>query len=307
MIETHLRDVDLNLLLVLHVLLEEGSVTRAAARLGRTQPAISRSLGRLRDLLGDPLLVREGAGLVRTARAEALEEPVRKVLLDVLGQVLVDDPFTPATAVRTFSIASSDYAERVFLPSALARVASEAPGVSLRLELAGRPVDAVADHDLLLAPISDAPDSVRSRPVLEDGFVCLVRRDHPRVTGAMDLDTYVDLPHLLVAPRGRPGSVVDAALAARGLARRIAVQLRSFLVAPVLVATSDMVWTVPRHLARVVAREHALRQIEPPLPLPTFTIRLAWHERWHHDPGHAWLRALIASEARAMVAPLEGT
>ncbi len=147
---THLTDVDLNLLVVLDALLSEGSVTRAARLLGRTQPAVSRSLGRLRELLGDPLLVRDGTAMVPTPRAEALRWPVQRVLRLVTAEVLSEQRFDPATASRAFTLASADYAEATLLTRALIRLSAEGPGVDLVLQ----PGDhtAIDEVDLVLCP-----------------------------------------------------------------------------------------------------------------------------------------------------------
>ncbi|MEZ4241437.1 MAG: LysR family transcriptional regulator [Myxococcota bacterium] len=298
MIEKHLAEVDLNLLVVLDVLLEERSVTRAATRLGRTQPAVSRSLGRLRSLLGDPLLVREGGGLVPTPRAAALAAPVRALLQDVVAQVLASDDFDPARAARRFTVATTDYVERVLLPRPLARIAREAPGCQIVLTHAPDPLAVAGDVDLLFTPLFAPGRQVRIRPLVDDTFVCVVRSDHPCLAqpAGLDLEAYLALPHLLVAPRGNPGSIVDDELAALGRTRHVAVQVPTFLSAPALVAASDLVWTLPQHLARALAAEARLATVPTPLPVPGFTVHLAWHERWQHDPGHAWLRRLLAEE-----------
>lgn len=299
MIETHLASVDLNLLVVLDVLLEERSVTRAAARLRRTQPAVSRSLGRLRSLLGDPLLVREGGGLSPTPRALALVAPLRAVLAEIEGGLLRPARFDPSTATRSFTLASADYAEWLLMGPLVARVARHAPGVDLVLQRAGALTDGLQAADLAVAPLGPGAEAFRSRALLEDSFACLVRRDHPRVGDSLDVDTFVDLPHVLIAPRGQPGGVVDRLLEQRGLRRRVAVRLATFLVAPSLVAETDLVLTLPRRLALRAASSLPLRVLEPPLPLPGFTLHAAWPERLHHDPGHAWLREqlrLVASQ-----------
>lgn len=297
MIEKHLAAVDLNLLLVLDVLLEERSVTRAARRLGRTQPAVSRSLGRLRSLLGDPLLVREGGALVPTPRALGLRGPVREVLQRVQGEVLAPATFDPATAVRTFTLASADYAEWLLLAPLVSRIARSAPAVDLVLVRSGALHEGLQVADLAVAPLGPHLEAARSRPLIEDGFACVVRRDHPRVGDALDLETFLALPHVLIAPRGQPGGVVDLFLDQRGLKRRVAVRVGTFLVAPGLIARTDLVLTLPRRLAHRAAETLPLRVVEPPIALPTFTLHAAWPERLHHDPGHAWLREQLRAVA----------
>lgn len=298
--ETHLGAVDLNLLVVLQILLEERSVTRTAVRLGRTQSAVSRSLGRLRDLFADPLLVRDGGRLAPTPRAEALTGPLRRVLVDVEDQLLAADSFDPGRARRTFVLSSADYADALVLPGLAERVWRQAPGVQLvHRGGAQSPSDAIDDFDLALGPLGPAPTSrVRSRLLLVDPFVCLLRRDHPNA-GNLDLDAYAALGHVLVAPRGMPGGIVDSALAARGLSRRVVVQVQNFSVAPMVVAGSDLVTTLPRTVAVRAAETLPLVVVDPPLPLPETRIHAVWHERWHHDPGHRWLREQVV-DALAM-------
>lgn len=292
----HLMDVDLNLLVVLDALLAEASVTRAAARLGRTQPAVSRSLGRLRDLLGDPLLVRDGTTMVPTPRALALRGPVQRVLRSVTAEVLSEQRFDPGTATRTFTLASADYTEATLLVRALVRLAAEGPGIDLVLQ----PGDhtAIDEVELTLFPGRPVQGSARSVFVGDEGFSCLVRADHGSVGEVLDLETYAALPHVLVAPRGKPGGVVDQALERLGRSRRVWARTRSFLVAPELIARSDAILTIPTRLGRLAASRLPLRLLEPPLPLPTFAMHVSWHARWHHDPGHRWLRGVVIEELR---------
>lgn len=291
--DTHLASVDLNLLVVLQLLLEERSVTRAAVRLGRTQSAVSRSLGRLRDLLGDPLLVRDGPALAPTPRAEALVGPLRRILLDVRHELLQPDRFDPARAQRTFVLSSADYTDALVLPGLTARITARAPGVRLIQRAGGlAPADAIDEADLAFGPLGGTSGQVRSRLMLVDPFVCLLRRDHP-VT-ELDLAQYLSLGHVLVSPRGLPGGVVDSALAMRGLERRVTVQVQNFSVAPILVAETDLVTTLPRTFALRAAETLPLRILAPPLPLPETRVHAVWHERWHNDPGHRWLRELVA-------------
>lgn len=301
--ETHLGGVDLNLLVALDVLLEERSVTRAAARLGRTQPAVSRMLGRLRDLLGDPLLVRDGATMQPTSRAEALREPVGRVLQAIETEVLAPESFDPGTARRSFTLASADFAEAALLPPALARIAHEAPGIDIVLDRGDRGLIELAERvDVMLSPLYRPPTSLRTLRLGEEPFACLVWEGHPCGHG-LDLQAYVAFPHVLVAPRGTPGGLVDDQLASMGLSRRVAVRTRSFLAAPQFLVGTDRILTMPRRTAEVAASRLPLRLLPPPLPIPSFTLQLAWHERWHHEPGHRWLRRVLADTVGPLLDP----
>lgn len=301
----HLYGADLSLLVVLLVLLEERSVTRAAKRLGRSQPAISRALARLRDQLDDPLFVREGSELRPTARAEALAEPIGRALAALDAEVLAPARFDPATDRRELRVVAADFAEAMLLPGPLAVLAQEAPGIDVVL-VASATGWSMAQTlregvHLALSPLSGEDAQVRSVAVGREDFVCLLRAGHP-AADALDLATYAALPHLLVAPGGTPGGAVDKALERHGLGRRVAVRTRHFLTAPELVARTDLVATLPRRFAEAQAARLGLVVRPPPLEVPGFDMRVAWHERWQHDPGHRWIRERVVEGVRAQLA-----
>lgn len=307
----HMSGVDLNLLVALSALLEERSVTRAAKRVGVTQPAMSRTLGRLRELLGDPLLVRSGRGVVATARAEALAEPLARLLADAAELIRAPGPFDPASAQRRFVVGTSDFVVAAVVPPLAARIATEAPGVDLVLQTASGEMGAALEAgevDLAVLPDGQTDPALRRRPSVEVPFACLLRADHPAIAGgALSLEDYAALPHLLVAPRGRPGGVVDRVLADRGLARRVAVQVQTFGVAGEIIAATSLVATLPLPVALDHAAKLPVRVVPPPIPVPPFRLVLLWHERAHHDPGHAWLRRLLDETVRRHVAHAEGS
>ncbi|MCB9795898.1 MAG: LysR family transcriptional regulator [Alphaproteobacteria bacterium] len=297
----HLYSVDLSLLVVLVVLLEERSVTRAARRLGRSQPAVSRALQRLRALLDDPLFVRDGVGLEPTPRALALLEPLGRALQSLDRQVLSPPAFDPATDERELRIAVADFAEGMFLPMPLAELSRQAPGIQVVL-LANPTGWSIADvlngeAHMAVSPLSSGGVTVRSVSVGHESFAVLLRRDHPLVEG-FDLAAYAAAPHLLVAPSGTPGGVVDRMLEQSGLSRRVAVRTRHFHTAPALLAHSDLIATLPRRFAAQAARRHDLVVLDPPMDIPGFDLKVAWHERWQHDPGHRWIRGMLARSLR---------
>jgi len=297
----HLYGIDLSLLVVLHVLLEERSVTRAARRLGRSQPATSRALQRLRELLDDPLFVRQGGTLQPTPRAQEVAAPLADALAMVDTAVLAPPSFDPATDHRELRILSADFAEGMWLPRPLAALARAAPRIDVVI-LANKRGWSVADAlrteaHLAVGPVAGDAASIRAVHVGEETFAVLLRADHP-AAGALDLDRYTALPHLLVAPGGTPGGVVDTALASLGRARRVAVRTRHFQTAPELLAHSDLIATLPRRFAEIAAARHGLRLLPPPLALPSFPIHIAWHERWQRDPGHRWIRERLARSLR---------
>ena len=310
-----LAGLDLNLLLVLDALLTERHVTRAGRRIGLTQSATSRALARLREHFAVPLLIRDGNALLPTTRAEQLFEPLALALAGLAEALSDPTPFDPKTARLTFSIAAADYGQFVALPPLVAHLQTIAPGVDLVVKDLGatKVADALAEGhiDLALAPrpgsarlarrgteVFDEGAHLYRRHLFDERFVCLVRRDHPRVKKRLTLETFVALPHAFIAPRGTPGGIVDDALGALGLERHVAVMLQSFLVAPWLIARTDLIITLAERLANALSTTLPLRVLPPPLTLPPFAIEAIWHERRHRDPAHRWLRGELVACCR---------
>lgn len=304
----NLAALDLNLLVVLEALLGERHVTRAAARLGLSQSATSHALARLRRLLGDPLLVRDGQALVPTVRAAALAPRLADALGSLRAALAPPARFDPATARRRFTLGLADYSQFVLLPPLLARLSALAPHVDLvaqdyspgrldELDVTVAPDRSIARSDPLGPGRTPA---LRARRLFRERYVCLARRGHPRIGKRLDLATFAALPHAFIAPRGTPGGVVDDALAERGLSRRVALMIQHFLVAPYAVAGSDLVITLAERLALAFVDHLPLAIHEPPLALPRFTMQLYWHERHHLDPAHRWLRQQLIEVAGAL-------
>lgn len=290
------RNVDLNLLVALDALLAERNVTRAARRLGLSQPALSAQLARLRDLLGDPLLLPAHRGMIPTQRALELQEPLHRVLEQVRGVLRAGSTFDPAATTLTVSIAASDYGQYAVLMPLAATLTRQAPG----LRLAFRTLDAATldvqmergEVDLALMTPQSAPERLRMRVLFHERYVAIVRRDHPAVGDTLDLETYCALDHIMVSPQG--GGFVgpaDAALAAHGRTRRVTRSAASFLMVPELVERSDMVALVPERIAR--NRADRLRLFEPPVPVPGFDLAMVWHDRTGDHPAQQWLRARL--------------
>ncbi len=294
----HLDRLDLNLLLALDTLLEERSVTRAARRVGLTQPAMSRALSRLRASLADDLLVRSGRALAPTPRALALGPRLHRALERLEAAVVAEPRFDPAAARRTFHLATADYGMAVVVPLLLERLAVEAPQVDIVVHPQAEGDDeALADGrlDALVVPRRRSPPGFVWTELLTDDRVCLVRRDHPTVGKTLSLSQYCALGHVFVTPALQSSGIVDRALARRGLRRRVAVRVPSFLVAPLVVARSDLVATVAGRVARLFGDRFPVRALPAPVELPPVTVSLAWHERMRRDAGHVWFRRLVAS------------
>jgi DNA-binding transcriptional LysR family regulator len=245
---------------------------------------------------------------VPTARASALAPAVSRALAE-LGTALRGAPaaFDPATAHRTFHLATSDYVELLLLPKLAERLARIAPGVDLWAH-------AMADHgdrelasgeiDLVLGlPRSSGRGSasIYEKQLFTEKFRCVVRADHPLASAPrMTLARYCGSAHVLVAPRGRPGSFVDDALAAQGRTRRIALAVPHFLVVPHVLATTDLVATLASRIVALYRDVLGLVDFAPPLAIPDFTIAAAWHERAHHDPAQRWLRDQVIAAAATL-------
>ncbi len=294
-----LERLNLHHLRALDALLAERSVTRAAGRLGVTQSAVSHALRGLRETLDDALLVRGPGGMVPTPRAEALAAPLRRALGDLEAALDESPVFAPATSRRTFTLGMGDGFTLTILPPLLAHLRISAPGVDLNVvPVPGGRTASVLTHsdlDLTFGVMVPEGDGLRTRALFDDDFACLIRRDHPEVGEQMDLDTYCRLPHALMSPSGSGPGIVDRVLAESGRSRRVALRIRYFLAAPLVVAHSDLVLTGPRRQLVRLAEHAPLRVLDPPIALPTFTRRIFWHARLQRDPGHRWLREVVAT------------
>jgi len=291
--------VDLNLVRVFCALLDEQHLTRAGTRLGLTQSATSHALRRLRRLFADPLFVRTARGLAPTTRARELSEPVREVMRALERCFREQEPFVAAQAVRSFSVATSDYGSFVLAPPLIERVAREAPNVDLWLRSLGASFEEQlvrGDVDVVVVPTTkrELPVGIRSRPLYRERLVCLVRQgSQPKKR--LDLAAWTSLRHVLIAPGGTPGGVVDETLAQLGKRRRVALSVPHFLLAPHVVASSDLIVTVGARVAQAFAELLPLSVFEPPVKLPGFEMRLYWHERHHRDPAQQWFRDVVRS------------
>jgi DNA-binding transcriptional LysR family regulator len=298
-----LSDVDLNLLAVLNVLLEERSVSRTALRLDRTQSAVSHALGRLRDLLGDPLLVRGPHGMEPSSRALELQRPLAEALMALSGVIRPKGAFDPAVERGTYRVGALDYFSYVLLPRVVRHASQEAPGIDLEVCAAADDAPELlvsGQLELALGMFGDLPPSLHRQKLFTERMVCAVRADHPAVSDSIDLELYVSLPHVLITTGRSTRSLVDVALERMNRERRIAVKIPHFLAAPIVLAGTDYVMTLPERIAHYVQRFVDIKILEPPMELPLSTFYQLWHERCHGAPGHAWLRSLVARAARAL-------
>jgi DNA-binding transcriptional LysR family regulator len=288
-----LNRVDLNLLVAFDALMAERSVTAAAARLSVGQSAMSSTLARLRKLLNDPILVREGRAMVATPVAEALVEPVQQALTDIQAVLSGRRGFDPAVDRRTFTVVASGYVAVVVLHPLLVHLATEAPNVQLRIQPVRDGVeDLLARHkvDLVIVPrevFADQHEFLRE-VLYDDEWVVVVDRVHPDIGDTITLEQFSQLPYMASSP-DLHRSLVDEQLDALGVPRRFEVN-SGFEVAPFLLRDTRLITLLPRLFACRVERAADLRLLEPPIPLKPLNESLFWTRRLDDDPGHRWLR-----------------
>ncbi len=297
----NLSAIDLNLFLVLHAVLEERSATRAAARLHVTQSAVSNALARLRQLLGDPLVVRSGRGLVPPPRAEQLA-PLLREATDRLAQAVDRRGFVAAESTRTFTIALADSHQACDVPRIARAFATRLPRAALRVVsadyLAASDGLTTGDVDVAFAPQQAVQPGMRSSRLFEERAALVVRSGHPLVRRRMTREQFNALPHVDVhVVLGRPGT--GHRVAQRGwekaqVRRRVVVTVPYFMTAAMVAAETDCVAGLPDRLAAVCVRLLPLKRVDAAFPLPRLTTVMVWHERTEADPGARLFRQLVS-------------
>ncbi|RFB05230.1 LysR family transcriptional regulator [Parvularcula marina] len=297
--DRRLEGLDLNLLLALHWLLSERSVTAAAAQIGLSQPAASRALAKLRDAFGDPLLVKTGGEMIPTPLGEELRPVVAHAMEQCREVLRVPDPFDPVHAKGRFRIACTDDVGALIAKLWEEVIRSEAPGLSLDLSspsLESARELATGKLDLCFlpeAPVLDLPPTIRIedfviRPVARHNFVSAVRANHPLAGHPLTLEEFLSLDHVLVAPAGKAEGFTDRALTERGYHRNIAYTTSSFLLALPIVMHTDCVLTGPQLLMGLMPKN--LYIFEPPVKVPSFDLVIAWHPNWTQNSRHRFVR-----------------
>jgi DNA-binding transcriptional LysR family regulator len=293
---------DLNLLPVFITLMEERSVTRAAERLGITQPALSNALARLRTMMQDPLFIRERYGIQPTQMAEALAPVIAAALAQIDDAILGQQDFDPAKAERLMTIAPNSYVEFVLMPAIVTRLRQLAPGLRLRLTPFGNDLAETGIMSgttaMALGRIVDPPDNLIVQHLMDDRLACVVRADHPEIGARLSRAQYERLKHVNVLPPGRMRAGLFQALERQGVRREVAVSVTHFLAVPEMIAVTDYCATLPALICRRLAHDKRLKILAPPVDLGTFPVEMAWHVRYRHDPAHRWLRALVAEVAK---------
>lgn len=304
-----LGNLDFNLLKVLDALITERSVTRAGRRLGRSQPAVSNALQRLRAVLGDDLLVRGPGGLVLTPRAEAIREPLRNAIALVESCVAGDNRFDPASATGVVRLSTPDRQTLALVPPLLARLQALAPKMALHVLTADRrqALDLLdADRtDLALGWFDEKPSHMNAELILEERMFCVCRRDHPilRRGRRFDIAAVLSFPHLVVSATGQRTAIFDELLQRHGLRRHALVTVNNFTAVPQLLSRSDMISVFTGLAADVFRTSFNLATRPVPLKIGKVATRMVWQTRNDRDRKHLWLRDQIKAMYRALGAP----
>jgi DNA-binding transcriptional LysR family regulator len=309
--------IELQLIRVLHTLITERSVSRAAMKLASTQPAVSAQLKRLRALTGDPLLVRAGNGMMPTDAALALLEPATRLLQDaerLFGARSRERGFAPQETRQVFRIAASDYLDPLFLPELVARVQREAPQARLELLPLTSAYDyrrslAAGEVDLVIGNWLEPPGELHLGRLLSDEIVCLVAEDHPvarqAATRAWTAERYLACEHVAPTPmvadaHGASPGVIDAHLRSLGHRRNVVVKASHFSLIPLMVAQSLLVLTTGRLFCSRYVDALPVRIVRCPVPFPALTYYQLWHDLAHASPGQRWLREQVREVARGL-------
>ena len=292
---------EFGLLATLDALLQEGSVTGAARRVGLSTPAMSHALARIRERLGDPILVRSGRGMLLTPRAEALKPRVHSVVTEARQVLEPERPFVARELSRTFVVHVTDYVLTMLGVVVDRILREEAPDACVRF-VPNTPDDPGqlrdGGSDLAVGIYGDLPSEMRGRQLLTDRFVCVVRKAHPTVGKRLSLEQFVALSHIQVAPRSKPGGYLDDVLRQKGLQRTVARAVPYFVTALQLAAETDYVLTISERIAVRLAPSFGLRIMEVPVALRPYALSLVWHPRVDGDAAHRFLRDVFSRAAR---------
>ncbi len=304
------QHLDLHLIRILYLLLQEKNVSRVALKLNQPQPSISASLRKLRELTGDPLLVRGARGMVPTQHGESLLKPAKRILDETENLFVRKSAFVPEEATRTFHIAAPDYLDTQFLPGVVASLRRGSPNSKVVIHSLGPGLDYLrmlsdGEMDLVIANWDEPPAHLHMSKLFEDPITCTMRADSPyaKRTGvdAMTVEDYLALPH--VAPSQMlPGyhGVIDAHLDRLGLQRKVAVESPYFGVIPYMLTQTDLVLTTGRQFIRFYERTLPLKSFTVPIKFPPMRFYQLWHQRVHQSTEHKWLRDQVSAAARAL-------
>jgi DNA-binding transcriptional LysR family regulator len=288
--------LDVKLLRLLDLLYSTRSVTRAAERLGQSQPTVSIWLARLRKQLGDPLFVRTPQGMQPTPRTDALIETAREVLEGLRRLSEAQSHFDPATAQREFRIFMTDASHITLLPRLFSHVRALAPRVRLEATAINPAMVSAlqsGEGDLALGLVPGLEAGFYQQTLYGQDWICLSNARHPRIGKLFTIKHYAAEAHVGIVS-GTGHQLLDGALQSQGLERRILLELPGFLGLAAILSTSDLIATLPRNIGETLAHTAGLRVLTCPFPIPSFTVKQYWHGRYHHDAGNRWLRGICA-------------
>jgi DNA-binding transcriptional LysR family regulator len=302
--------IDANLLIALNALLSERNVTRAAARIGVGQSALSHSLARLREHFKDPLLIQRGRELHLSEKALRLVEPVA-VAAAAFATIFEERAGLDLRSARHFVLGAADLFSLRFVPELERTLRRQAPRVTLEVRpLADRATEAILSDgvDLAFGVFEDLPPRVNQQHLFQDPFVCVVAADHPTVGPSLSLRAFTQLPHLEVAPapKARPGQRIDRILSAKGMGRRVQTRVAYFLLAARILESSNQVLTMTRIFAEELTKAARVRIVKCPLAIPPLSFSQIWLRQHDEDPMHRWLRETCARICTGGISALGG-
>ncbi|BBB62704.1 transcriptional regulator [Undibacterium sp. KW1] len=299
-----LRKLDLNLLLVFNALYQQRSVTAAAHELALSPSALSHALARLRTALGDELFVRLDNQMQPTLRADQIAEPISTALAQLSAGLSLRQRFDPATSQRNFVISASDYTAFAILPRLISRLQQVAPNITLRIintsqkiaiaELAAGHIDFALGYDEERSPL---PAGLEEFDWLQDDYVAIARQHHPHIKRKLTLKTYLQARHVVVTPWNESRGVIDYVLDGMALQRQVTVQLPNVLVAPFIIASSDLIMTLPRNAANTLAQAAGIAIYPAPFAIPPYTLKVYSHSKYARSDAHLWLRGVMMEVA----------
>ena len=305
---SNLRTFDLNLLVAFDVLMRELNVSRAAEQMFITQSTMSHILHRLRQQLDDPVLVKTPTGMKPTERALALITPVRSLLAEMEQLIQPPMEFKADTSQRRFVLAATDYMELLLIPELSRNIGHIAPGINLHVKRteSSFPVSQLEsgslDVVLGFAAVLNPPGHLHCQPLFSDRMTCVVRQNHPLIRQAPSLEEYVTVSHMLISRTGSNVGEIDKKLSELGLERRIQLIVPHFLSAPLIVAETDMVLSLPYRIAEQFKKLAPLEIFPVPLELPAYDLVMIWHLLRDKDPAHRWLRHKIMAISQMIAA-----
>lgn len=300
----NLRTFDLNLLRIFEAVMQDRSVSKAADKLGLSQPAVSNALNRMRRQFDDPLFVRTNSGMEPTAKAEQLAAAVAQGLTTIRAGLSSTTNFDPATSKRRFTLLMTDVGEIAFLPKVLPTLMRLSPGIDLTVaEFGIERYEELLDSggaDLAIGRLR-LPDTLCSEAIHSSPYVVVMSHDNQRLTvdasgkPSISVEDYIDAPHVFVMPRGASGDPVTDALGDRAARRRIALSIPHAIALPMIIGKTDLIATIPKVCADQIVTSGALIQVPAPIFIEQTFVHQWWHRRNLNDPGHRWLRSIFAT------------